>query len=273
MPIAYRSKTRQWVKPPLGSQIDWAHPLATGLVACFLLNENGGSRVFDLANRVSLPVLSGTSWSSGFLSNANGTGVLTTCPSVLKVGVPFTFVWQGRKLGNPGNFAYLFGMNANTNGATSPFNAFLISYDSTGANVGAFFSGGATLNVFLSVAPMATSGPSQFVFSVSSSFNSPITPYLNGVRFSGSNLTGSTPQYSSTSQISFGGYSSLNSNVAHDFGLIYNTNLLAGDAEWLAAEPYSYLIPPMSTRYVFLSSSSVVSRRTLSDRAGSRGIQ
>lgn len=38
------------VKPPLGSRIDWGHPLASGLVGCWLFNENGGGLVYDLAS-------------------------------------------------------------------------------------------------------------------------------------------------------------------------------------------------------------------------------
>ena len=34
-------------KPPLGSQINWAHPLARGLVACWLMNEGSGNMVQD----------------------------------------------------------------------------------------------------------------------------------------------------------------------------------------------------------------------------------
>lgn len=37
-------------KPPLGSQINWGHPLSKGLVGCWLFNEKSGTKVFDLAN-------------------------------------------------------------------------------------------------------------------------------------------------------------------------------------------------------------------------------
>ena len=41
----------QWsgAKPILGEPIDFSHPLARGLVACWLLNEGGGSKVYDLS--------------------------------------------------------------------------------------------------------------------------------------------------------------------------------------------------------------------------------
>ena len=36
-------------KPPLGSLINWAHPLAKGLVGCWLMNEGSGNRISDLS--------------------------------------------------------------------------------------------------------------------------------------------------------------------------------------------------------------------------------
>ena len=36
-------------KPPVGFQINWSHPLARGLVGCWLFNEGGGNKVYDLA--------------------------------------------------------------------------------------------------------------------------------------------------------------------------------------------------------------------------------
>ena len=38
-------------KPPVGSQIDWGHPLARGLVGCWLLNEGAGGRAHNLSGR------------------------------------------------------------------------------------------------------------------------------------------------------------------------------------------------------------------------------
>ncbi|KKM27735.1 hypothetical protein LCGC14_1571800, partial [marine sediment metagenome] len=37
-------------KPLLGRQVDWAHPLAKGLVGCWLFNETSGNKVYDLSN-------------------------------------------------------------------------------------------------------------------------------------------------------------------------------------------------------------------------------
>jgi hypothetical protein len=39
----------QLQKPPLGSQLNRSHPLSRGLVGCWLLNEGGGTKIFDLS--------------------------------------------------------------------------------------------------------------------------------------------------------------------------------------------------------------------------------
>src|SRR5438132_3155392 len=38
-------------KPPTGAQINWGHPLANGLAAYWMLNENGGLCTYDLVRQ------------------------------------------------------------------------------------------------------------------------------------------------------------------------------------------------------------------------------
>ncbi len=38
-------------KPLLGRQINWAHPLAKGLIGCWVMNEGSGNKLFNLVNR------------------------------------------------------------------------------------------------------------------------------------------------------------------------------------------------------------------------------
>lgn len=38
------------MKPPMGSQIDFSHPLARGLVGCWLMNEGSGNKIYDLSS-------------------------------------------------------------------------------------------------------------------------------------------------------------------------------------------------------------------------------
>ncbi len=60
-------------KPLLGRQINWAHPLAKGLVACWVFNEGSGNKVYDIAShRYDLDFVNGPVWSPG----ENGHSVL-----------------------------------------------------------------------------------------------------------------------------------------------------------------------------------------------------
>lgn len=54
-------------KPPLGSQIDFSHPLAKGLVGCWLFNEGSGIKVHDISGYGNHGDVSGTSgyWNGG----------------------------------------------------------------------------------------------------------------------------------------------------------------------------------------------------------------
>ena len=54
------------MKPVLGSQIQVGHPLSTGLVGCWLMNEGSGSRVNDLSgNNNNLTGYNSPAWSPG----------------------------------------------------------------------------------------------------------------------------------------------------------------------------------------------------------------
>lgn len=50
-----------YTKPPLGSQINWGHPLANGMLGCWLFNEGGGSKILNIAS----PLYHGTLTTNG----------------------------------------------------------------------------------------------------------------------------------------------------------------------------------------------------------------
>jgi hypothetical protein len=57
----------QWqtgAKPPLGTQIDWSHPLSRGICGCWLMNEGGGNRVNDLSGNGNTGAITGAVWTS-----------------------------------------------------------------------------------------------------------------------------------------------------------------------------------------------------------------
>jgi len=56
-------------KPPLGSQINWGHPLSKGIVGCWLMNEGGGLKTKDLIKNNN-GALTGATWSSSLRGNS-----------------------------------------------------------------------------------------------------------------------------------------------------------------------------------------------------------
>src|SRR3990172_6713988 len=86
-------------KPTLGSQINWGHPLAQGLVGCWLMNEGCGGKSYNLVNDLYLSAKVGTGWSvkllgSGILSNNNNLGFETLTESFLKLKLPITLIYS-----------------------------------------------------------------------------------------------------------------------------------------------------------------------------------
>jgi len=74
------------LKPVLGSQIRLGHPLAKGLVGCWLMNEGSGDKVQDLSGNQRTGTLSSTAtWSAadsgpGVNCAANGQKITTVIP-------------------------------------------------------------------------------------------------------------------------------------------------------------------------------------------------
>lgn len=66
------------IKPVLGSQLELGHPLATGLVGLWLMNEGSGGKVFDLSgNNNDGTFVADTFWTAGKFGSAlsfDGTG-------------------------------------------------------------------------------------------------------------------------------------------------------------------------------------------------------
>ncbi len=68
-----------WItKPTLGTQLDWANPLNSGLAAFWVFNENGGDKVYDLSGNtntgtltnIAFPSTSTSGWNPGRLGPA-----------------------------------------------------------------------------------------------------------------------------------------------------------------------------------------------------------
>jgi hypothetical protein len=79
------------IKPALGSQIDWGHPIVAGrrLAACYLLNEGGGRPTELVSSRIATS--SNALWTpDGLKCNGTSTATYWTSPAGIPVSPPFT---------------------------------------------------------------------------------------------------------------------------------------------------------------------------------------
>ena len=69
-------------KPPLGARIDWSNPITKGLELCFVLNENGGGVINDLAKGYNGLFYNNVLWSS-FGLFFDGSSYVETLPFLM----------------------------------------------------------------------------------------------------------------------------------------------------------------------------------------------
>jgi hypothetical protein len=58
------------LKPFLGTMLNKSHPLANGLVGCWLMNEGSGNKVYDLSGNGNTGTITGAVWTAGRTGNA-----------------------------------------------------------------------------------------------------------------------------------------------------------------------------------------------------------
>jgi hypothetical protein len=94
------TKLPQWdyTKPPVGTTIDWSHPLSRGLVGCWLFNEGAGKLANDLCNKNNAVITNGA-W-NGYGMVLNGTSAYANC-GTSSVFIPryFSIVIKIRNIG------------------------------------------------------------------------------------------------------------------------------------------------------------------------------
>jgi len=69
------------LKPTRGIRLNKSHPLARGLVGCWLFNEGSGGQVYDLSGNGGDGTITGAVWSAGKFGSAldfdGGTDVIS----------------------------------------------------------------------------------------------------------------------------------------------------------------------------------------------------
>ena len=145
------------VKPPLGTPIDWSHPLARGLVGVWLMNEDSGKILTNLADPVSPAIMSSSiSRTVDGISNRgdNANATIHGTPNLYDIG-NYTILLRGRPQGsgvndrslirmqNSNPLVYLgVGTQAGVGGIDNKF--YLIERDDGGGGLG---GGGGNTNI------------------------------------------------------------------------------------------------------------------------------
>lgn len=239
------------VVPTEDVEIDWGHPLAVGLVACYLpgvsLRDLAGVGPTLLAD--SGAAITTTPRGPALRSTVSrGRAYVTGIPQSWQLAVAGTLFWAGDITGTPVNGATFWGNNYDSV-SSSPY----VSYNAgiNGSNQVAFFwnSGG-------SFQHPASSGPSvnSSLRSVAMMFvvGGNMIGYANGGQIISTAFGASAPSYTSTTTANIGGD---NNDPSRNIGgnsaiaLTYNRALSAGESAWLDAEPFAMLRPraPMRT--------------------------
>ena len=230
-------------KPPLGSQINQGHPLAQGLVGCWMMNEGGGNLILDLTNRSKTSITTPLWKPSGLLVNSS-----TTYPSFVGSyspgGLNLTVFLQFTPIGAPivGSHCLWIGGNNVTAGfpyirlQTDGLFHLLKSRQASIANANV----GYTLN-------------RRYTFTLTSDSGQNARGYCDGIKVFGpadlgGALSGGNPE------IGYEGNSDGDvANGIFNFCYTYNRALRPEEIQWLYADPYAMFEQPRRGKWFFVA--------------------
>lgn len=248
--MAYIRRSPIWpdprVKPPFGAaEINWGHPLARGLVGCWLFNEGGGPPT-NLAQQRPSPLTSGPTWVptvAGIGMDFSGTAFADGNLRQGSIPAPLTLVvqaiidsltetrvpiWEGDADSATWNAHYLsVGTDGSVNANTAENNVFAAAVSGAGL---------VSINRVYQIGGVWQSATDRRVF-------------LDGIERA-QNATSQTPI--GMEALSIGNHR-ITGSVAADqkvtFALAYEIGLSAPTMAWLWAEPYAVLQPIVRRRW------------------------
>ncbi len=225
------------IKPPLGSIIDWSHPLADGLVGCWLFNEGGGRIGFDLGPYEKHAILGSlASWDSGYLFAADGNYSNAIHVDTFDVSGEFSVIIRVKL--TTGAISGLWGgRGSSSGGADAKFNNLTQIHGDIGTQT-SWLDISADANVSVSVGVFYT-----VVYTINSS----------GYRiFLDQNLVGEEYSYSDTPHltqantfyIGHTGHTEEGGAIYIDMCYVFNKFLPSEFVKKLFYEPYSFIVWP-----------------------------
>jgi hypothetical protein len=247
---------RQWgaVKPASGVQINCGHPLAKGLIGCWLFNEGAGFTAIDLAqlNHGILTNMAGTT-SSGWGVSLEGVGVVTdgnndyidagNLPS-LDVTSDITIIVRVIPASLPSQWMRI--ISKLTAGAT--YNGYeIVLHNLHQSPYGQVANGGTLKTVGFDTSLALTLGN---VCEIALTYNAAAGTavlYQNAVWQASDATWGASAIGSSNVNLNFARWSGIPTstyfNGSYLRALLYSRTLLASEIAWLHVEPYCFLQP------------------------------
>jgi len=228
-------------KPPMGTQIDWSHPLARGLVGCWLMNEGAGNVVYDQSGNGKTGTITAATWMAGLEGaalNLDGTGdyilVGSYIPAITATS-DFTIHCKVKITARNGSQFILsqvrasgdrFGVYVNDSASCT----ISIEYYE-GSAYGRYVTGTLSYGTWYDVCLINYADKTKAIF-------------IDGVLNSGTGASGISPGSSGTNQFVFGASASAGAsflNGQFSYGSIYNRALSASEIAQLYREPFAML--------------------------------
>ena len=238
-----------FLKPFRGARLNRTHPLARGLVACYLMNEGGGNQIFDLTGNGDIGLLNvgSPTWETGRNGPAlsfDGTNDAVTLPELTGLTDQITIsVWI-----NTTAFAASEGYALATSAGTEPYQLGVqngigkIRLDATGNGIIDFDSG----DTFSSIT--VNDGLWHNLLFTYDGAN--LKLFVDGVQDGQVALTGNVSPFN-THFIGQRSDGSVKWNGLADFPLFFNRALSASEVSWLYREPYAFIERPLSKGALF----------------------
>lgn len=220
-------------KPPVGAQLKLDHPLARGLVGCWLLNERSGDKAYDSSGQGNIGTLTGmdpaTDWVGSLHGGAldfDGSNDYIECadsPSLNIIKSITISAWINFAVTNSpivivgrGNYQYLLYWNA-------------------GQSVLSLWTGGSETQQFFT--PVV--GTWYHIVAINDEYNNKRTIYINGKELSGSSSYVPSSSANVVLRIGDSENFSYHWNGKIENILIYNRALSAQEVATLHAFPYA----------------------------------
>lgn len=262
--MAYVSKRGIWRPdsvPNFPVEIAWGHPLANGLLGCYVPGSPHG--LSDIARiGPTLTPSASSAWKStpagyGADSTASSSGFFATAPDVYKnsLGSNASWLWSGQAFArapSTGFTAILFGISAHSTD-TSPYLASGVSASAASTNGTVFVAilTGQGAN-FFNLSSKVWSDYSGLQTTIVGTYGSSTTLlYGNGTQLLSGSFT-SPISFFSDSQLWMGGYpAQVNRRSASPctIGAVWNRTLTQDESQWLTLEPFAMLQPQVAKRY------------------------